>query len=201
VDLQRYKVLFIVVIGVSALLVASPALQQILVLPQTEYFSELMLLGPGHLAEDYPFNITRNEYYSIFLDVGNSMGKCGYYQIQVKFRNETQSKVDVYNRTPSSLSSLYNITAFVANKENWELLTAFSFDYEYIPSSDQIHFNQLIFNGLQLDIHGYSASWNSTNNEFAGTLFFELWIYNDTLNAFQYDARFVSLRLNMTNSL
>jgi hypothetical protein len=198
VNLQEYSVLFVVLICVSALLVASPALQSLLVLPQTEFFSELWILGSGHLAKDYPFNITRNEYYSVFLGIGNHLGTCGYYQVEVKFRNETQSAPDSFNHTPSGLPSLYNFTVFVADKESWESLTVFSLDYQYVESLNQISFNRLIFNDLSLDLHGYSASWNSTRNEFAGTLFLELWIYNSTLQDFQYHERFVSLHLNMT---
>jgi hypothetical protein len=116
----------------------------------------------------------------------------------VKFRNETQSAADSFNRAPSSLPSLYNFTVFVANKESWESLLVFSLDYEYIETLAQINFNRLIFNGSSLDLRGYSAAWNSQSNEFSGTLFLELWIYNTALSSFQYHARFVSLHLNMT---
>jgi hypothetical protein len=197
-NLQKYKALFLVVISVLSLLVASPALQRLLFLPQTQLFSELTLLGSSHLATDYPYNITRNKYYSVFLGIGNHLGECAYYQVQVKFRNETQSAADSFNRAPSSLPSLYNFTVFVANKESWESLLAFSIDYEYIEALAQINFNTLIFNGSRLGIRGYSAAWDSQSDEFSGTLFMELWIYNTTLSSFQYHERFVSLHLNMT---
>src|SRR3972149_12090554 len=105
-NLQEYKILFLVIVSVSALLVASPALQRLLVYPQTEFFTELWLLGPEQKAENYPFNITRNENYNVFLGVANHLGHCAYYQIQVKFRNQTLSAADSFNRTPSSLQSL-----------------------------------------------------------------------------------------------
>jgi uncharacterized membrane protein len=66
-NLQDYKILLLVIISVSALFVASPALQKLLTLPQTEFFTELWLLGPEHKGENYPFNITRNENYDVFL--------------------------------------------------------------------------------------------------------------------------------------
>jgi hypothetical protein len=200
VNLQNYKVLFLAVTAVLALLVASPALQRLLMLPPTEFFSELSLLGSGHLATNYPFNITRNEYYNVFLGIGNNLGDCTYYQVQVKFRNETQPAADSFDRTPSSLPSLYNLTVFVANKEKWELPVVFSFDYEYFENLSQISFSRIIFNGLELNLHDYSAAWNSLKNEFSGTLFLELWIYNSTVSRFQYHERFVSLHLNMTVS-
>ena len=105
-NLTQYKALFIVVTAVLALLVASPALQRVLVYPRTEFFTELSLLGPGHVAENYPYNITSGETYSVFLGVGNQLGSCAYYQVEVKFRNETQSAPDSFSRTASSLPSL-----------------------------------------------------------------------------------------------
>jgi uncharacterized membrane protein len=197
-NLQEYKVLFIVVISVSALLVASPALQRLLVYPQTEFFTELWLLGPEHKAENYPFNITLGENYNVFLGVANHLGHCAYYQVQVKFRNQTQSAADSFNRTPSSLQSLYSINVFVADKESWELPVAFSFDYSYDENNSIVNFNRIMFNNVALNLTGYSAAWDPQGSRFFGNLFFELWIYNDTVNNFQYHERFVSLHLNMT---
>ena len=53
-NLQEYKVLVFVVTAIVALIVASPALQRILVYPQTEFFTELWLLGPNHVAGEFP---------------------------------------------------------------------------------------------------------------------------------------------------
>ncbi len=197
-NLQEYKVLFLVVTGVSALFVASPALQRLLVYPQTEFFTEMWLLGPGHMAEDFPFNITRIQTYDVFLGVANHLGQCAYYVVEVKFRNETQSAPDSFNRTASTLPAIYNITAFVADKETWELPLSFSFDYIYDENSSQVDFNHLTFNNVELGLGGYSTLWNKTSTDFFGKLFFELWIHNDTTGDFQYHERYVDLRLNMT---
>jgi uncharacterized membrane protein len=130
-SLHEYRVTFVVVTGVMALIVASPALSRLLVYPRTEFFTELWILGPNHRAEDYPFNITRNHSYSVFLGVSNRLGYCAYYLVEVKFRNLTQSAADSFNRTPSSLPSLFNITAFVADESVWEQQLTFSFNYNY----------------------------------------------------------------------
>ena len=180
-----------------ALLVASPALQRLLVYPQTDFFTELWLLGPQHKAENYPFNITRNQNYDVFLGIENHLGHCGYYLVQVKFRNQTQPAADSFNHTPSSLPSLYNIAAFVADKETWELPVHFSFDYTYDENLTQVIFNRLIFNDVALDINGSSAAWYPQKSSFFGNLFFELWISDATGN-FHYHERFVGLVLNMT---
>jgi uncharacterized membrane protein len=197
-DLREYKAFFLIVTAVFALLAASPAIQRFLVLPQTEFFTEMWLLGPEHAAENYPFNITRNTNYDVFLDVANHLGHVAYYLIQVKFRNQTQSAADSFNRTASSLPSLCNITCFVGDKESWELPVVFSFDYEYNDNLSQVTFSRLILNNNVLSINEYSAVWDPQKNGFFGNLFFELWLYNDTSNAFQYHERSVSLWCNMT---
>jgi hypothetical protein len=204
-NLTQYKALFIVVTAVLALLAASPALQRVLVYPQTEFFTELSLLGPGHMAENYPYNITNGENYSVFLGVANQLGSCAYYQVQVKFRNETQSAPDSFNFTPSSLPSLYNLTAFVADKESLDIPVNFAFDYSFQKSADNItllqaNFDSLKFNGETLNLQGYSSDWNPQTDVFYGNLVFELWIYNGTTAGFQYHERFVDLKFNMTST-
>ncbi|MEM3731875.1 MAG: hypothetical protein QXE74_08950, partial [Candidatus Bathyarchaeia archaeon] len=61
--LEDYKVIFAAVGFVGILLCASPTLTLILDLPKGEKFSELWILGPNHMAEDYPFNVKINEEY------------------------------------------------------------------------------------------------------------------------------------------
>jgi uncharacterized membrane protein len=201
-DLREYRIVFIVVTFVVALLVASPALQRLLVYPRTEFFTELWLLGPNHMAEDYPSNITKDQNYTVFLGIGNHLGYCGYYQVEVKFRNESEpaptSFGPIENRTSSSLPSLFNVTAIVADETVWERLLAFSFDYVYDNESEVVRFSSLKFDDVTLDLSGKEAAWNSTRNGFYGDMFFELWLYNATANNFQYDGRFLRLWLNMT---
>lgn len=199
--LEEYRVLFLTVIAIASLLVASPALSRLLVYPRTEFFTELWLLGPNHMAENYPYNITRGQSYSVFLGIANHLGYAAYYLVEVKFRNSSQSApIDfgpISNRTPSSLPSLYNITAFVVDEGTWELPLAFSFDYANMTQLT-VRMRGLTLNEIALNMSSYSLSWDSGRREFAGNLFFELWIYNRTTSTFQYHQRFVSLRLNMT---
>jgi len=51
-DIQQHKVVFIFVTAFLALLVASPVLEEALVYPQTESFTELWLLGTQQGAEN-----------------------------------------------------------------------------------------------------------------------------------------------------
>ena len=200
-NLTQYKALFILVIAILALLVASPALQRVLVYPQTEFFTELSLLGPAHTAENYPYNITQTGNYSVFLGITNQLGSAAYYQVEVKFRNETQSAPDTFNRTASSLPSLYNLNVVDANKESLEIPVTFAIDYTVNSNIMQVNYDSLIFNGLTLNLAGTTSVWNSQTNQFYGNLIFELWIYNSTTSNFQYNERFVDLKLNMTSTI
>jgi uncharacterized membrane protein len=195
-NLQQYQALLLIITGTLALIVASPALQRLLVYPQTEFFTEMWLLGPEYKAENYPYNITLNNGYTVFLGVSNHLGHCAYYVVQVKFRTQNQSAPDA--RTPSSLPPLYSVNVVVADKEAWELPVTFSFDYSYDASNSQVNFNRMIFNGATLNLNGYSASWDAESSRFFGNLIFELWVYNDAAGGFTYHERYNDLKFNMT---
>jgi uncharacterized membrane protein len=201
-NLSEIKVLFIIITAVVALIVASPVLSRILVYPRTEFFSEMWLLGPNHKAEGYPYNVTQGHNYNVFLGVGNHLGYCAYYVVQLKFRNETQSMPTrfgpVEDRTPSSMPSLFNISTFLADEQNWELPISFSFDYESNLNGSKVEFKSLTFNDEFLDLEGYVTAWNGTKNFFFGDLIFELWIYDTQATSLSYHGLFVDLKFNMT---
>ncbi len=192
-----YKVVILAVIGVLVLVVASPALQRLLVPPQTEFFTELGILGPEQKTENYPVNIVSNANYNVFLEVSNHLGHRAYYTIEVKFRTEGMPAPDRFARTPSSLSPLYSVNLDVADKETWELPVTFSFDYSYDEANSRVNFNRMIFNGDTLSLNGYSATWDAENNRFLGNLIFELWIYDDAVGGFTYHERYIDLKFNM----
>jgi uncharacterized membrane protein len=189
--------LLLVVTIVSALFVASPAIQQLLlVYPQTVHLTEFSLLGPYHNAT-YPYNVTVGKNYRLYLDVGNRLGSCAYYLVQVKFRNQTQSAPDSFNHTSSNQPSLDSISFFVADKETLELPIDISFQYKLGENKTELDMQNIILNGTVLKANT-PIVWDSQRKGFYGNLFFELWIFNDTLNVFQYHQRYVSLWLNMS---
>jgi hypothetical protein len=200
-NIREYQVLFWIVVGIITLLVASPALSRLLIYPQTQFLTEMGLLGPNHTAEGYPFNITRGQAYRVYLNLTNHLGYSAYYLVEVKFRNSTQSAPcnfgPISNRTPSSLPPLYNITAFVADGGTWEVPLTFSFDYSAVTSST-VQMRSLTMNNVVLNMSGPSIALNPTTTTFTGFLLFELWICNRTTSVFQYHERDVSLVLNMT---
>jgi len=197
-SLHEYRVLLMAITGILVLLIASPALSRLLVFPRTEYFTELWVLDLNHKAENYPFNVTRNHSYNVFLGIGNHLGHCAYNLIEVKFRNQTQSAPNSLNRTYSSVPALYNITAFVEDEGTWELPLGFSFEYYYSEMFSCVKLSNLTLNGVNLDLNNYAIKWDSGKKVFLGNLFFELWIYNSTLGSFQYHERSVGLWFNMT---
>jgi len=198
-DMKRFTVPFFVVVAIVALLVASPALSRVLVFPRTEFFTELYILGSNGTAENYPFNISSGQSYAITLGIGNQLGYCAYYQVDVKFRNETQSAPTSFGAlVPSSLPSLFNISAFVADQGVWEMPLTFSWSYTYNASLLEVDFVNMKLNDNVLNLQGLSTSWNATESKYYGDLVFELWIFNATTSVFQYHERYVDLKLNMT---
>ena len=201
-SVREYGVLFWTIVAVLALLVASPALGRLLVYPRTAFLTELWLLDANGETEDYPFNVTAGGEYSVFLRVGNRLGYCAYYVVQVKFRNQSQlapsSFGPIEERVPSNLSSLFSVRAFVADEGVWEAPLTFSFDYGFNESLMRVEFSSLNVNGVAVDLAGQVIVWDAVNGEFRGFLFFEVWLYDSEVDDFGYHGRFVSLRLNMT---
>ena len=197
-NLRDYKIVIFAVTAVVALFVASPAIQQLAALPPGEPFTELWLLGPGHMAEGFPYNLARGESYNIYLGISNHLGHLAYYSVQVKFRNSTQPGPSSLNRTSSSQPALCSVYSFVGDNQTWEMPVSFGFDYSYDSASSKVNFNRLLFNDAGLSLSGYSSSWDSNKTVFFGDLIFELWLYNETVSSFQYHERYVDLKFNMT---
>jgi len=179
----------------------------VLVYPRTELFTELWILDENHRAENYPYNISRNYPYNISLGIGNHLGYCAYYMVQVKFLNWSQTELmptrfgPVEERLPSNLTSLFNFTAFVADEQVYEMPITFSFNYTWDEQFSKVELCGLRLNGVQLNISNCTLSWDADKKAFRGFLFFELWLYNADTNSFKYHGRFVGLWFNMTVSV
>jgi uncharacterized membrane protein len=196
-NFQAYRTVFQVGSLVFVLLAASPALSLVVSFPRGgESFSELWLLGPNHMAEDYPFNVKAGEDYSLFLGVGNHLGHSAYYLVYAKFRNQTQPLPNASSSEPSSLSSLYTFEFFLADGDVWETPVIF----QVLSASFQG--NVVVVDRISVDDRafqvGCSLTWDSENSGFYFQLFFELWLFNSTRSSFQFHDRFVGIWLNMT---
>jgi uncharacterized membrane protein len=182
---------------VFVLLAASPALSLVVSFPRGgESFSELWLLGPNHMAEDYPFNVQTGEENNLFLGVGNHLGHSAYYLVYAKFRNQTQSLPNASSSEPSSLSSIYEFQFFLADEDVWEAPITF----EILGASvqgDSLFVESVSVNDRAFHV-GCSSVWDSENDGFYFQLFFELWLYNSERSGFEFHGRFVGIWLNMT---
>ncbi|XES77833.1 MAG: DUF1616 domain-containing protein [Candidatus Bathyarchaeia archaeon] len=190
-NVVQYKTVLCVATFVVALFVASPAIEQLTVFPSRDSFSELGLLGPQHIAADYPSAVTANQDYSVFLEVGNQLGYAAYYMIQVKLQNKTQFDTN----TPTD--SLYNTTVFVANQQTTDIPLTFSIDYSYNQTLSQVNLSQVSFNGFSSKLETNPFAWEPEKVSNVSYLVFELWLYNTTLGDFENHKRSVNLMLTI----
>lgn len=197
-NLEDLKLTYVLSCLGLGLIILSPTLALVVRLPAGERFSELWILGPGRLAEDYPFNVVEDEVYRVFLGIGNHMGGLQYYRVYVKFRNQTEPVPDTINGTSSSLDSIFEYHAFSRDGSVWEREVSFSvgavtFDGNFCTVSE------LVVDGFVLNVDK-TAVWDGDNNGFYVQLYFELWLYNAASSEFQYHNRFVGLWLNVTRT-
>ena len=161
-----------------------------------ESFSELWLLGPNGLAEDYPVTIRSGDSFNLYLGVGNHLGHSTYYLVYVKFSDQPQLLPDLSVSEPSPLPRVYEFQLFVADDEVWESPVTVEF-LGAAMQGDVMVVESLAVNGKVVQVNR-SATWNSEYNGFYFHLFFELWLYNPTNSSFQFHNRFVGLWLNVT---
>jgi hypothetical protein len=199
VNLEDYRVVFSAVGLIGVLLLASPALSLVLRLPGGEKFSELWVLGPGHMADDHPFNVTESENYLVYVGVGNHLGSSAYYALYVKFRNETEPLPNSTAETPSVLAPLYTYRMFVQDNGSSEVPLTFSLSNVSF-SDNQSTVGNLAINGVSFAVDK-PVLWDAENSGYYYQVFIELWIYEPVSNVFSYHNRFVSIWLNMTASV
>jgi len=196
VNLEDYRTVF-AVSGLILILVASaPTLSLVLPLSGGERFSELWILGPNGMAEDYPFNVVNDTVYNVFLGIGNHMGSSAYYMVYVKFRNQSEPLPNATAGMSSSLLPLYECRVFLRDGKTWEAPLTFSFSGVSF-FENQSFVESLVVNDVVFSV-GKLALWDGDNNGFYYQVFMELWIYNAGFDAFEFHNRFVGIWLNMT---
>jgi len=196
-NLDEYRVVFVAGSLVLILIAAAPTLGLIVPFPSgSERFSEFWVLGPGHMAEGYPFNVVVNGSYSVFVGVGNHLGVSAYYLVCVKFRNQSEPLPNATVSEPSPLPSLYEYRAFVVDGGVWEAPLTFSV-LKASRNDDSMFVDRLFINDVVFVVNS-SARWDSEYKGFYFQLFLELWLYDTALQKFQYHNRFVGIWINMT---
>lgn len=197
--LEDFKVVFITIGLIGVLLFASPTLSLILHLPNGEKFSELWILGPQHMAENYPFNVDANVSYLIYIGVGNHMGSSAYYAVYVKFRNQTEPLPNSTAGNQSPLPVLYEYRVFVQDGQTWEAPLTFSFSHVSFFENKCL-VETLTVNDVTFRVDK-PALWDAKNKGYYYQLFLELWIFNADTGIFQFHNRFVGIWLNATKRI
>ena len=178
------------------MLFASPTISLLVKPPAGQEFSEIYILGSNQTFDNIPFNIEADVNYSVYLGVVNQMGSSCYYKALVKLANDSASLPSATLGTPSSLPALYEFNTLLSDGETWEVPLTFQVnELSFTDGASQL--SGVTINGVDFPVDQTSA-WSSSNPGYYYYLFVELWIFNSTLGASQYNNRFVSLVLNMT---
>jgi hypothetical protein len=164
--------------------------------PGGEKFSELYVLGPGHMAEGYPFNVRENEGYMVYLGVRDDLGSSAYYVVNVKFRNQTEPLPNATAGVPSSSPPLYEYRVFLQDGQSWERPLTFSFSQVSVAQNRSV-VGSLSVDGVTISVNRPEA-WDDESKGYFYELFMELWVYNVSSDAFQFHNRFVGVWVNMT---
>jgi uncharacterized membrane protein len=190
------KVVYVFSCIVLSLIILGPTVVEVIPFPAGEQFSELWVLGSGHMLEGYPFNVSAGGSYRVYLGVGNQMGDLEYYRVYVKFRNESELLPNSSAGVPSLLEPIFEYNVFLRNNATWEDEVSFSFNgVSFDGNSCRV--SKVLIGNYAVDVNKV-AVWNETSNAFYYELFFELWIYNSTVSSFQFHNRWVGLWLNMS---
>jgi uncharacterized membrane protein len=183
---------------IGVLLIASPAIAGAIRLPGGEQFSELYLLGPNQMAQNYPYNIAVGQNYSVYVNVANQLGSSAYYVLYVKFGNATDQLPNNTLGTPSPLQPLYEYRFSIPDGMNWQSLLDFSVSNASIQGTNS-QISTLQINDVTFNVDK-PALWNSNSTTFTYRLFFELWLYNTQTGSAEFNNRFVTLQLNLTQT-
>jgi hypothetical protein len=192
--LQNYSALILVVVAVSALFAASPFLETVLVVPQTDPITELYMLGPLHNTT-YPYSIGSYEHYRLYVGVVNHEAKQSSYEIQVKFRNQQQATAETYTKTPISSSEqvLTKMPLQLPNNSSQE--NPLDISFQYVVINETLHMQSIVINSGTYNIQ--NTLNRDYKGEFLGNLVFELWMLNSSQNTFVYQSQ-VSLWIKLT---
>jgi hypothetical protein len=194
---NEYKRLFYAVGLIGIILCFVPASLKIVSWPSGEEFSEMYILGPNQLAENYPFNVSAGESYRVYLGVGNHMGSSMYYGVEVKFGNGSEQLPN--DTVPSSLPAVYEYRVFLGDGQVWENPLTFSFSDVFNITQNTNFVGRLSINNVESEVNK-TVVWDNASNCFYYQLIVELWRYNQTSDSLLYDGRFVSLWLNITSN-
>jgi hypothetical protein len=196
--LATVEQVFIVVGLVGILAFSAPSLALLLRGSKGEAFSELYILGPGRMAEGYPFNVKIGQDYSVFVGVVDHLGSAAYYEVQVKLRNASEPLPNATTGVWSPLPVLHRFRVFAVDGGTWEGMLSFRLP-DVVPGENVSHVGRIVINNITYDVNK-TIVWDAVNNGYYCQIFLELWVYDVVSSGFRYHNRFVGLWLNLTNS-
>lgn len=192
-SIKWFYVVVCVMLGIAAL---SPTLAAFISFPAEEPFSEMWILGPNGMAENYPFNVMGGETSNVILGVTNQMGGLRYYLVYVKLRNQTEPLPNSTVGLPSVLEPVFEYRALLRNNETWNRTVSFVFtDVHFEGNISRV--SRILIDGCGVAVDEVDV-WDNANNGFYYQLFFELWIYDAAASDFQFHNRSVGFWLNLT---
>jgi uncharacterized membrane protein len=142
------KILTIVLI-ICIIVAASVVIFVILTPKQGEHFTEFYILGPNHLASDYPRNLSFSQNATIVLGIINHEFTPMNYSIEVWLSNQTT----VYNATTKTNDTIYHhlwfmdtiTTTLVPQPINLENVSELQWEYNYTFHINRVGQYKLVF--------------------------------------------------------
>ncbi len=188
-NLNHYKILLVAIGLVGILILATPVLGTLIVIPGSERYSELYLLGPQQTTSNIPYNVLPNQTYTIYLGVGNHMGESQYYLVDAKLRNQSQSFPNETSDTSSSLQPVYQYREFIGNEGSWQTPVDFSISNISVVKNEMVLGTISIMNSTSTV--NLKAIYDTKNQGYYYEVFFELWSLNPNTGSFQFQDRSV----------
>lgn len=197
-SLRDWRNVFLAVGLIGVIVFSLPSALVLVRLPAGERFSELYLLGPGHTAEGYPFNVTASGDYVVYMGVGDHLGSSAYYEVILKLRNSSEALPNATSGVPSPLPALYSYEVFLTDGQTWDGALNFSFaDAMFGENVSSV--GTMRINDAWVDVNK-GAAWDNANNGYFYQLMVELWLYDAKSDEFAFHNRFVTLWLNLTSA-
>lgn len=196
IQLNTYRIIFLAIGLIGILLFASPTIV-LFSEPRTgQSFSEIYILGPDQTFETVPFNITSMATYLVYLGVTNNVGHSSYYTCIVKIGNESSAFPDIKKASPSDLPQIFEYQIFLRNGETWQ--APMSIQVSQVDFAEKsCKLSTITINGIPNSVN-ITSSWNPTLKGFYFNFIIELWAFDPALGFSQFNNRFVSIPLNMT---
>lgn len=198
-NFQNFRLLYLFSCFALCLIILLPTFSFFISFPKGQEFSELWILGPTHMMEGYPLNVSSGGVYNVFLGIENHMGSLQYYLVRIKLRNQSEPFPDSIHGIPSDLPAVFDYQAFLSDGDTWEKEVTFSFE-DVSLDGNVGKVSGFYIDGFFVDVDKV-AVWNDDNSGFFYQLFFELWVYDSGVSGFKFHNRSVGLWLNMSRQL